>query len=178
MEKSLLPHLIIQITQATYQIWGIFGIYANTICQPSVRRGPVCSTHPLHKYDDSLTFSDFISVRTRAQSMETMAKKEALFVGNCVIRKSAMSSEPSIQDQILIKNLIGWPTSIHPILKVSGHSKMTSRNFFCNFQVFHRYFRLCHFVPTTQPLWLVGTSGEKSPILFMGDLAKTTAVGI
>ena len=46
---------------------------------------------------------------------------------------------------------------------------------FCDF---HRYFRLCHFEPTTQPLWLVGTSGKKIQIPLKGDLAKTTAVGI
>ena len=41
---------------------------------------------------------------------------------------------------------------------------------FCDF---HRYFRLCHFVLTTKPLWLVGTSGKNSQIPFIGDSAQT-----
>ena len=37
---------------------------------------------------------------------------------------------------------------------------------------FHRYFKICHFVPTTQPLWLVGTSGEKAKSLSWGIWPK------
>ena len=41
--------------------------------------------------------------------------------------------------------------------------------FFCDF---HRYFKLCHFIPTTQPLWLVGTSGKKTKSLLWGIWLK------
>ena len=49
--------------------------------------------------------------------------------------------------------------------KISKMARLKNRKqllFFCDF---YRYFRPCHFVPTTQPLWLVGTSGKKAKSL-------------
>ena len=55
-------------------------------------------------------------------------------------------------------------------------AKLTIINTNLIFFDFHKYFRLFHFVPTTQPLWLVGSSGKK-PNPFHGGFGKNHCTG-
>ena len=71
---GVLPHLVIQTAQVTYQIWDILGILANTICQPSVHRCliKIC-----------LEFIGLLAVETALASTQSPALPE-FFVENSV----------------------------------------------------------------------------------------------